>query len=56
MQVKTVNYEVEELWTMHCPECGEGDVAPFNHDNPMQPMIVECGECGEKFKLTYEKD
>lgn len=55
-KLKTVNFEVSEYWTMECPECFHEQDAPMNHDNPMQPMVVECESCGEKFRLTYERD
>ena len=40
--MKTANYEVSEIWTVECPECFEDMGAPFNYDNPMCPMKVEC--------------
>lgn len=54
--MKKVNFEVTEEWHMECPECGNIEKAPFNHDNPMQPMEVQCECCDEKFILTYERD
>lgn len=56
MTLKEANFDVHETWTVNCPECHHTQEAPFNADNPMQPMIVECEHCGESFKLTYERD
>ena len=54
--MKELNVQIKELWDMTCPECYTEQVAPFNRDNPMQPMQVECIFCGEKFILTYNRD
>ena len=53
--MKTSNFEVRELWLVECPECNYEQDAEFNHDNPMQPKIVRCSDCGEQFILTYER-
>lgn len=54
--MKTANFDVFEIWTVDCPECFTEQVAPFNEQNPMQPMEITCEHCGEKFILTYERD
>jgi hypothetical protein len=54
--VKTANFEVTEVWTVECPECGREMNAPFNEQNPMRPMQVTCANCLEPFLLTYERD
>lgn len=54
-KIKTANFEVEEIWTVGCPECFETNAAPFNHDNPMEPMQITCDSCGEDFILTYDR-
>lgn len=51
-----VNFDVTEVWTMICPACELEQEAPFNSMNPMQPLKVECIECGVIFILTYERD
>lgn len=54
--MKTANFDVAEIWTVECPECSMIQDAPFNEDNPMEPMEIECEECGEKFVLTYKRN
>jgi len=56
-ELLTANFEVEEIWTVVCPHCLINEMeAPFNTDNPMQPMKVQCNHCGKDFILTYERD
>ena len=54
--MKTANFEVREVWTVDCPECGIEQDAEFNQDNPGHPKPVYCPHCGERFILTYERD
>ena len=55
-QLPIVNFDVIETWTMTCPVCDEEQDAPFNKQNPMQPMEVSCIGCDKEFILTYERD
>lgn len=56
IEMEAANFIVREIWSVECPHCSEEMDAPFNKDNPMSPMVVECETCGEQFKLTYERD
>lgn len=58
MELKTANFEVTEIWTVDCPHCFSTMDAPFNRDNPMQPMSVICDDpsCQQVFVLTYDRD
>lgn len=56
IELKKANFEVTETWTVICPECNHEQEAPFNEDNPMQPMEINCDECADRFILTYERD
>ncbi len=55
-ELPRVNFRIIEEWAMECPECYFDQEAPFNKANPMEPMKVECDECGAKFILTYERE
>lgn len=55
-ELKIINFDVTEIWTMVCPHCEEEDTAPFNDKNPMQPMKINCNYCNEEFILTYDRD
>ncbi len=55
-ELPKVNFHVTELWEMECPYCFHEENAPFNTNNPMQPMNVYCDECGKEFILTYERN
>jgi len=55
-QLLKVNFEVLEYWQMECPHCYHEQNAPFNEDNPMQPMKVECKKCHKYFILTYDRE
>jgi hypothetical protein len=54
--MKTSNFQVIENWIVNCPECDMTMTAPFNEDNPMQPMKVCCEYCAEYFIVTYERE
>ena len=55
--LRSANIEVEEIWTVICPYCEVNQQeAPFNHDQPMQPMVVKCTNCAHDFVITYERD
>lgn len=54
--LKTANFQVTEIWDVECPHCFHDQTAPFNHDNPMQPMIINCTKCDEPFTLTYDRE
>jgi hypothetical protein len=54
--IKTANFQVIETWVVDCPYCYETLDAPFNESNPMQPKEICCGNCSEKFILTYARE
>lgn len=56
MQLPEVNFDVTEIWTMTCPFCDCEQDAPFNTQNPMQPMKVVCIGCDKEFILTYDRE
>ncbi len=55
-ELKKVNFEVTENWSMECPHCLTDQTAPFNKENPMEPMEVTCSNCFGEFILTYERN
>ena len=55
LEMKTANVQIQEIWTVECPECDAEQPAEFNEMSPGSPMEMSCEQCGKTFILTFER-